>query len=343
VSGLPLAGALLILLLGSGTAAAQRVIVRPLIGGLPADSGFAGGVELERFRAAGPFDARLRAVASVKRYYFLQLTMDAPQIGPSWLFVAGGARYRNYPEEDFWGLGPDTPRDGRQNFLMEDVDLFGEAGVHAGIARIALTAGYRRANVGPGRDRDYPSVTEELQTQPRFPYAGASVVLDSRDNESDPRAGGQVALEWTAFESAFHRYVLDLRKYSNLRPAGRLAFRALLTFTAASAEDGAPFFMLPYAGGPGTVRGFSPYRFRDRNAMILNAEYRKELLSFLDALAFVDAGRVFAEAGNLGFDNLHASGGFGTRVKFGTRIFFGVDVGISREGTHLWFRTGHMF
>ena len=37
--------------------------------------------------------------------------------------------------------------------------------------------------------------------------------------------------------------------------------------------------MLPTIGGSDDVRGFEDFRFRDRNAVVLNAEYRWEAFS----------------------------------------------------------------
>jgi hypothetical protein len=75
----------------------------------------------------------------------------------------------------------------------------------------------------------------------------------------------------------------------------------------------------------------------------LNSEYRKPLGGFLDVVAFADAGRVFSKSANLSLQDLHPSYGFGARIKFGTRVFFGIDVGFSDEGHKLWFRSDQTF
>ena len=46
---------------------------------------------------------------------------------------------------------------------------------------------------------------------------------------------------------------------------------------------------------------------------------------------------------NLGLQDLHPSYGVGARVKFGSRVFFGIDIGFSDEGHKLWFRSDQMF
>ena len=138
-------------------------------------------------------------------------------------------------------------------------------------------------------------------------------------------------------------YVVDLRRFVPVTSTDRIGFRAQASFTNSSSEEKVPFFMLPFVGGVDTVRGLNQYRFRDRNALVLNSEYRHPLNSFLDVVGFVDAGRVFSNAENLGLQYLHPSAGVGARVKFGTRMFFGIDLGFSGEGKRLYFRSNQMF
>jgi hypothetical protein len=75
----------------------------------------------------------------------------------------------------------------------------------------------------------------------------------------------------------------------------------------------------------------------------MNAEYRRELASFIDVIGFVDAGRVFFRPSEFGLRDLKSSGGLGTRIKLGARVFFGVDVAAGPEGVLAWFRGGHTF
>ena len=55
-----------------------------------------------------------------------------------------------------------------------------------------------------------------------------------------------------------------------------------------------PFFMLPSLGGGSTLRGFSSWRFRDRNSLLLQAEWRIMVNRFFDTAVFYDAGKVAA-------------------------------------------------
>jgi Omp85 superfamily domain len=332
-----------VLLSSRQPARAQHLSVRPLIGGLPSESGFSAGVELVRPRVAGPVDARVKGIVSVKKYELGELGFLVPELGRRWLYLDVTGQYRNSPQEDFWGFGPDTGEDQHANFLIEAADVTGTLGATAGRVRAGLSYGFIRINTGPGRDKRFPSIPETLHAQPRYRHLGSFVEFSSVDDESDPHAGGTYAFRWTWYKSTFQRYEADLRQFIPLAAKDRVGLRVQTVFTQASSNHETPFFMLPSVGGGDTVRGFHQNRFRDRNALVLNAEYRRTLIAFLDVVAFGDAGRVFSSPGNFSLNDLALSAGIGTRLRFGKHIIFGVDVGFSREGTLLWFRGGSMF
>ncbi len=56
-----------------------------------------------------------------------------------------------------------------------------------------------------------------------------------------------------------------------LREAWVLSFRGLVETTHLKSDQQVPFFMLPSIGGGSTCAGFSSWRFRDRNSLLLQA------------------------------------------------------------------------
>jgi len=321
-------------------AKAQTLSIRPVFGGFPADAGFSAGAEISRTRMLGPIDGRVKAVASTKKYELLEAGIEVQHLGP-WLYLGVTGRYRNYPEEDFWGLGPNTPETARTNYRFEDADASAVLGTAFGRIRTGVTGGYQAIHTGRGQDKQYPS-TSGL-SGPRYVHGGMYFEYKAVNNENDPTQGGRYNFQANAYGSRFQTYEVDLRQYFPLTATDRLAFRLQTSFTSQSSSQDTPFFMLPFAGGNDTIRGYGHYRFRDRNAMVLNGEYRRPLWKFVDMVGFIDAGRVFSNPGNLGLQHLHTTGGAGARLKLGGRVLFGFDVGVGPEGTHLWFRSGHTF
>ncbi len=335
-----------------------QVLFRPVLGGLPADSGLAAGFELLRYRTLGPFDARARIVGSLKKYEHVELSLESPPPATHDFFSEFRLRYRNYPQEDFWGLGPDSNEDRHSNYRLEDVWLTGTAGLHfrSGL-RVAAFGGLVEVNAGPGTDKKYPSTEQQftvaeataLEAAPDYWRGGIRLDYDRRDDRDDPRAGDVASFEWARFEDrepgdySFHRYEFEYRRFLSLSDAGRIAGRARAVLTGKASGHEIPFFLQPSIGGTDTVRGFDQYRFRSGNALLFNIEYRRAMMGFLDAVAFVDAGSVTARPHDLSLNELRGTAGGGVRVRFGGRVFFGLDAGFSREGAHFWFRSGHSF
>jgi outer membrane protein assembly factor BamA len=329
--------------LAPGPASAQELSIRPLIGGLTADAGLALGAEVRRNKLAGPVDLRVKALGSVRKYEFLELGFEVPQLVSEWLSFKVTGRYRNFPQEDFWGIGPNTKEDQRTNYLLEDVDTTSELGLTFGRLRTAANLGWTKIHIGPGRDRRVASIPQELRSPARYNHVGLSAGYDTRDETADPHKGATYEIRWTRFLSDFQRFEVEARRFIPLGANDRLALRLRTIFTDLVSPQGAPFYMLPTVGGSGTNRGFNHYRFRDTNAMVGQAEYRHPLASIVDLVVFADSGRVFAKTTDLGLRNLHSSAGAGTRLKFGKRVFVGIDVAISREGARLWLRSDHTF
>ncbi len=332
----------------------------PVIGGLPADSGFALGAGYQKQRLArGVLDFRAHATGSVKLYEHLELHLDAPRLAEERFFAEFSTRYRNYPQENFWGLGPEVDESRRTNFRLEDLLITGAGGFRPlKRLRIGAMAGYLRANAGPGKDKATlsverlftPAEVPGLVEQPDYSLFGAFADFDSRDSKSDPRAGGFYQARWTYFDDrdfnrfSFHRYEIELQHFLPTHAKrGAFATRGLLSLTGTSPGQGVPFFMQQTVGGNSDLRGYRQYRFRDKNRLVFNLEYRWEVMQYFDLVAFGDAGRVFSRRSDVGLDDLRGSVGVGGRFKFRERVWLGLDVAHSTEGVRLWLRGSNIF
>ena len=96
-------------------------------------------------------------------------------------------------------------------------------------------------------------------------------------------------------------------------------------------------------GGANSVRGFKEYRFRDLRNLYLNAEYRWEVWTYLDLAIFYDAGKVFSDASETNFSNMHTGYGFGVRAHGPGGTILRVDVARSTEGYKLHIGAGPSF
>ena len=76
--------------------------------------------------------------------------------------------------------------------------------------------------------------------------------------------------------------------------------------------DTVPFYLQPTLGGAYSLRGFRTFRFRDRSALLLQAEYRWRINEFVEGALFYDTGAVGPELGDIG--KLERDYGFGLRA-----------------------------
>ena len=88
-----------------------------------------------------------------------------------------------------------------------------------------------------------------------------------------------------------------------LREAWVFSFRARAATTIDKGDQQIPFFMMPYLGGSSSLRGYSSLRFRDRNSLLLQAEWRIMASRFLDSAVFTMQESA-ARPSDLDFDGL---------------------------------------
>ena len=96
-------------------------------------------------------------------------------------------------------------------------------------------------------------------------------------------------------------------------------------------------------GGANSIRGFKEYRFPDTRNLLLNAEYRWEVWSYVDFAFFYDAGKVFSKAADLDLRNLKSGYGFGIRAHSPTGMVVRFDFSRSNEGFILHIGSGPSF
>ena len=128
-----------------------------------------------------------------------------------------------------------------------------------------------------------------------------------------------------------------------LREAWVLSFRGRVSTTATKSDQQIPFFMLPALGGGSTLRGYSSWRFRDRNSLLLQAEWRVIVNRFLDLGVFYDAGKVTADVSDLDFDDLKDDYGIGVRLHGPQVTPIRIDLANGSEGFKINFTSSAVF
>lgn len=172
----------------------------------------------------------------------------------------------------------------------------------------------------------------------------ARIRWDSRDSQIHPRRGFRAfyALKYCPKAAGsdwnFRKHRLELSLYRDITGGHILATRCWLQ----DVRGPAPYPEMSKFGGNGTARGYKADRFLDRAMILVSLEYRFPLFRQLGGVLFVDDGRVGPKAVKLSLRDWHFNWGCGLRYyleNFAVRM----DLGISEEGTRVFFNFGHVF
>jgi outer membrane protein assembly factor BamA len=161
-------------------------------------------------------------------------------------------------------------------------------------------------------------------------------------------------LDGGAFD--FQRYETEIQqRFPGFRAGHRLTLHGLVAATNSAGV--VPFYMQYTLGGGGSLSAFRPntigtdgtratirsvhdYRFRDRNILLTQAEYRLPLHKSVDGTVFVDAGRVAPTPADL-FGGLKAGTGFSLSFMRKGSALARLDIGYgSGEGMHFFWNFG---
>jgi outer membrane protein assembly factor BamA len=103
-----------------------------------------------------------------------------------------------------------------------------------------------------------------------------------------------------------------------------------------------PFYLMPNLGGR-NLRGYSDFRFHDRNLQAYSIESRLALFDHVDTAVFADFGNVAHDASQLRLSDLKRSYGAGIRIHNNKTTMVRFDVAHSIEGWHFIFKLNDPF
>ena len=332
----------------------------PKLGSLTVGSGFAYGLGFRNrrlFENTGALD--LWAAASIRRYNAVEARLTFPRLAGNHLHLETWASRRDYPQENFFGLGPDSDRADRSDYGIRTNHVGGRAGVRP-VDALLVGGGLEHLQPRLGRgngsrlpdlpDIFDPSEVPGFETESDFLRSDAFIEVDYREPRN-ARQGGWYRLDYSHYEDrttgayTFNRLDADVRQFVGFLAGRRvIASRFFVATSNATDEHAVPFYFMPTLGGNDTLRGFRQYRFRAPHALLFQGEYRWEIWSGLDGALFYDAGKVASRRADLDFSDLESDYGFGFRFNTDSGVVFRVDAAFgSRDGKHLHIVFGGIF
>jgi hypothetical protein len=291
------------------------------------------------------------AAVSWRLYTMAQVRIETASQGRA--HAGAQAFYQDSLQVNYFGVGNDTPFSNRTGYRLRTTDVTGYGSWRSRALVATGRVGWLGyADLSPMAGRlpdDYPSIgsvfTEAtapgLSDQPQFVHADASLAADTRDQRADPSRGGSYRVSAARYADrssgrfTFNLYELDAAQYVTVvQDKVVLAGHAwaALTSTAPGAE--VPFYLMPNIGGKNTMRGYTDFRFFDRDMETFSLESRFRVYTHLDVALLLDTGKVAPRVSALGLSDMHSSVGVGFRLRSGNRTFARLDVARGSEGWH---------
>ena len=268
-------------------------------------------------------------------------------------WILDGSHFFAYFPDRYWGKGPDS-RSAEEMDVEFRVLLFEQVflrkigpGLHAG--PFLRWSRLSRLKLSDTDGNPVPEGRIDREENSTLPGIGLSVRLDARNSITWPTKHHYVdisALYYPGFIGSTHPHAswkLDGRAYFDVRGDGWsvLAFQLLTRFT----EGRLPFQEFSMLGGQEILRGYHQGRFRDANAVQVQAEMRRRVYGRFGFAVFAATGEVWNRFEDFSLANPKYAAGAGLRFDTNPKDTSNlrIDYGIGRHGSGLYITIGEAF
>ncbi|ELQ3859299.1 BamA/TamA family outer membrane protein [Salmonella enterica] len=260
------------------------------------------------------------------------------------LFVDGSV---NKVPTGFWGIGYDAAQGNEQKYTNNSVR------VHPLIMRalapnLYLGAGWDLSSMHADIDESRQNDTFTRYKAGTSPVAsGASMTLnyDSRDVLTSPQRGHFLKMEYTWFapsvgsDTHFTATELQYDYYHLLNEKAVLAFDFWGRFT----RGNVPWDRLSMAGDDRRLRGYYQGRYRDKDVVSGQVEYRRKLSWRHGYVLWLGAGSLGDGISSLGEHPLLPTVGVGYRFEVKPAMNIRLDLGFGRDSAGFYFQVAEAF
>jgi outer membrane protein assembly factor BamA len=176
---------------------------------------------------------------------------------------------------------------------------------------------------------------------------GVSLTYDTRNNAFAPDHGVMLQFYIDPFTSflgsdyQYTNYVIDMRRFMRIYKNQVLALQIWGSWNSGDV----PLRSLSYLGGANILRGYYAGRYRDKNAGVVQAEYRIPLWWRLGVAGFGAIGNVGPELKDINLQSVKYSFGGGLRVALNQkeRLNLRLDYGIAQSSQGFYLQLGEAF
>ena len=268
--------------------------------------------------------------------------------------------WREATQVGFYGLGTDTSKDDRTNYDFQQPYGIGHSSRILPTRRLLMLRGgvelsqwSQRPGQGSSRRSKpctRPQTLPGLGAKATYLHTQGTVGFDWRTSPGYSRRGGFYGVtlhDYTDRDKAFGFQQVDyeaIQHFPILREAWVISLRGLRarrrsTRTISRSRSSC----CRRSAAARRCAAISSWRFRDRNSLLLQAEWRIMVNRFLDTAFFYDAGKVAARTADLDLNGLKSDFGFGVRFHGPFATPLRVELARSREGLALVFASSAAF
>jgi outer membrane protein assembly factor BamA len=258
--------------------------------------------------------------------------------------------FSSFPDK-FWGLGKNAPEEAMEEYSFKqyyiDFHLQRNLGhqLFAGVifeAQNVLNVQYKQGGLFD---------TQNVTGKDGYFVCGLglSFTYDSRNHAFVPNKGNFAQVYFNHFDRylaskyVYTNIVVDLRKYIAINKKNVLALQ-LFSFSNLGKE--VPLRSLANLGGSNSMRGFFDGRFRDKQQLVFQAEYRFPLYKRFAATSFGGVGDVGNGVTDFSFPDLKYTYGAGLRyaINKSEKLNIRLDYGFNSLGSSgLYLQLGEAF
>jgi hypothetical protein len=311
--------------------------LHPTLGSVAPGGGLTGGIGYDQHRGnPRQLQNSLRASISTKGYW-LAVADTTYRVSNIYSVEAYG-RARRMTELPFYGIGQDSFQANLTDYSLTERVVGGSAYVRP---RPAYAIGAKAEGLWPivhaGGSSSEASIGTRfneaaapgLTDQPAFVHFQVFANFDYPSGQfGTPRHGVDLKADYNIYHDvqdarfSFNRLLVEGQaRFQIAGPDRKLTLHGLSSLTSVAAGSDVPFYFQETLGGvqnllgfheallggdetAATLRGFDDYRFRDRNLLLLQAEFRQHVWAQFDATIYVEAGKVTHDASQIGLSNL---------------------------------------
>jgi hypothetical protein len=301
----------------------------------------------------------VRGSITLSAYKRIEAEFVTPRLlgGRGRLSVLGG--WRDATQVSFYGIGTDnTSNEDRVRYSFEQPYASTLLTVKPRRTPLFVAAGVELSQwqTGPGGGNDpsietvyTPDTLPGLGAQPVYVHTQGTLGLETRLAPDYARRGGFYGVTFHDYADTDSEFGFELIEYEAiqhipiLRESWVVSLRGRVQTTSLKEDQQVPYFMLPSLGSGSTLRAYPSWRYRDRNSLLLQAEWRVIVNRALDLGLFYDTGKVTADTSDLSLDGLKSNFGIGIRFHGPVSTPLRVEIAKGSEGFNTVFGASASF